>query len=66
MINYNSNFEEFRYNVEKGLISIRDISDADIKKLIEFYKNEIENNKKEINITKVKISNLKNKISNII
>lgn len=66
MINYDSDFEKLRRDYENGKISEKDILEEDMKRLIEYYKKEIESNKIDISITNRKIKNLKNKIDNLV
>ena len=66
MINYDSDFEKLRRDYENGKISEKDILEEDMKRLIEYYKKEIESNKNDISITNRKIKNLKNKIDNLV
>lgn len=66
MITYDANFEKLRNDYEKGKLVEKDLTEEEIKRLIEYYKKEIETSKIDISITDRKIKNLKNKIDNIV
>lgn len=60
-----NSFEKLRLDLEKGLISYKDLSPEEIKKIGEYYIQEIKNNKKEIQETRKKIRELEDKINNV-
>lgn len=66
MDNYDAKFEKIKRDFENGIISTNDLSEEYIKRLMELYTKEIQNNKIEIENTKSKIKNLKSKIDNIV
>lgn len=65
-LNDKKDFDEIKRQYEKGILSVKDISNEDIEKLKLIYKTEIEDNKKAIEDTKSKITELKGKIDNMI
>lgn len=60
-----NNFEKLRLDFEKGIISYKDLSPEEIKKIGEYYIQEIKNNKKEIQETRKKIKELEDKMNNV-
>ena len=66
MINYDSSFEKLRNDYESGKITEQDLTEEEMKKLIEYYKKEIGTNKIDISIIDRKIKNLKHKIDNFV
>lgn len=63
---YDSEFEKLRISFENGEIKEDKLSNDQMEKLTNYYKDEIESNKKEITIMDKKIKSLKDKIDSIV
>lgn len=63
---FNENFEKLRADVERGYVSVCDLTAEQSKILMEYYRKEVQENQKDIENIRAKISDMKRKIDNLV